>query len=201
MIHFVACILCSFYIARDVSKRDDREGISITLTILILFVLFFALRLVTLFLSIRNEKRLKSNHAVEFGKRNSLVLGALHVIFYLAAIAESWEQGASFNSISVIGVVLFGFSYIILCWVIIQLRDIWTLKIYIAKDHKINKNFLFKYFRHPNYFLNIIPELIGIGLLCHAWYAMLVLLPFYAIVLIVRIVQEERVMQAHFKEF
>jgi len=187
---------------KDVSKCDyDGEGISISLTILILYVVFFALRLRTLVISIQNEKRLKSNQAVEFGKRNSFVLAALHILFYLTAIVESWRRGAHFDSISVIGIVLFVFAYVILCWVIIQLRDIWTLKIYVAKDHKINKSFLFKYFRHPNYLLNIIPELIGIGLLCHAWYAMMVLLPLYAISLIVRIVQEEKVMKVHFEEF
>ena len=42
---------------------------------------------------------------------------------------------------------------------------------------------------------------IGIGLLTKAWTTMLVLLPLYAVVMVVRIVQEERVMRQNFVGF
>ncbi|HET7577656.1 MAG TPA: isoprenylcysteine carboxylmethyltransferase family protein [Bacillales bacterium] len=171
------------------------------MTILLLFLLFFILRMGTLMVSIQNEKRLKGRGAVEFGKQNSLVLAVLHVIFYIAAIVESLIRGARFDGWSVAGIILFSFSYLVLLLVIYQLRQIWTVKLYILKEQQINKSFLFKYVRHPNYFLNIVPELIGIGFLCHAWYSMDLLLPLYAIPFIVRIVQEEKVMKAHFADF
>lgn len=172
-----------------------------SLVILILFLLFFILRMGTLAVSIQNEKRLKDQGAVEFGKQNSFALAVLHIIFYIAAIFESLIRGAHFDGWSVAGVILFGFSYLVLLFVIYQLRQIWTVKLYILKEQPINKSFLFKYIRHPNYFLNIVPELFGIGFLCHAWYSMAVLLPLYAIPFIVRIVQEEKVMKAHFVDF
>lgn len=170
-------------------------------TIIILLSIFFILRLGTLAYSIQNEKKLKGAGATEYGKRNSTFMALLHTIYYLGALGEAIYRKNSFDTLSLIGAILFGFSYIILLTVIYQLRDIWTVKLIIAKEQKINKNFLFKYIRHPNYFLNIIPELIGIGLLCKAWTAMVVILPFYGIVMAVRIVQEEKVMQANFTGF
>lgn len=152
------------------------------------------LRLVTLCISIFNERRLKDEGAIEFGRKNSLILAVLHVLFYLSSGYEAWINGIQLDSIGLAGIGLFVFSYIILLYVIHQLRKVWTVKLYIAKEHEINESFLFRYVKHPNYFLSLIPELIGIGLLCHSWITMSVILPFYLISLFVRIKQEELAM-------
>jgi isoprenylcysteine carboxyl methyltransferase (ICMT) family protein YpbQ len=164
-------------------------------SIIILFSVFFVLRIGTLLFSIKNEKRLKIEGAVEYGKLNSLFMAILHVLFYFGSLAEALIRNVPFDNISIIGIALFVFSYLVLLYVIYQLREIWTVKLFIAKNHPVNTSFLFKYVRHPNYFLNIIPELIGIGLLCKAWHVMIMVLPFYAVTMIVRIIQEERVMR------
>ncbi len=169
--------------------------------ILAFFVLFFILRIGTLVYSIRNERRLKLEGAEEFGKSNSIVLSLMHVLFYVSAVIESVVMGREFNTVSWIGVILFAGSYIILIMVIVQLREIWTVKLFIAKEHKVVKSFLFRTIRHPNYFLNILPELIGIGLLCNAFKTMLFVFPLYLVSLTVRIVQEERVMKKVFNHF
>jgi isoprenylcysteine carboxyl methyltransferase (ICMT) family protein YpbQ len=90
---------------------------------------------------------------------------------------------------------------VILWLVIFNLKDVWTVKLFIAKEHTLNNSLLFKYFRHPNYFLNIIPELIAIALICQAWYTLLIGLPLYLIPLTIRIVQEEKVMKTHFSDY
>ena len=46
--------------------------------------------------------------------------------------------------------------------VIKTLGGIWTLKLFILPNHPIIKSGLYKVTKHPNYFLNIIPELIGV---------------------------------------
>lgn len=84
-----------------------------------------------------------------------------------------------------------GFAYAMLFYVIYKLHDVWTVKLYIIPDHRIEKSFLFRTVRHPNYYLNIIPELIGVALLCNAWYTLLIGLPIYACLLAIRIRQEE----------
>ena len=170
-------------------------------TILILFVIASATRLISVFVSVANEKKLKKKNAIEYGKKNSRLLLLCHTLFYLSCLAETLLLKKQVNTISLIGFGLFIFSMTMLWIVIFSLKDIWTVKLIIAPGQNINKSFLFKYFRHPNYFLNIIPELISIALICQAWLTLLIGLPLYLIPLIIRIVQEERVMKMHFKNY
>lgn len=60
---------------------------------------------------------------------------------------------------------------------------------------------LFRFVRHPNYYLNIIPELIGFALTLHAFWTLAIGLPLYLVPLVIRIRQEEGTMRAHFPEY
>ena len=99
------------------------------------------------------------------------------------------------DSTSKWGLALLIFAYLMLFYVIYQLREVWTLKVYILPEHKVNKTFLFKWVKHPNYFLNILPELIGMALLCKAVFTFCLLFPIYLVILAVRIRQEENAMK------
>lgn len=160
-----------------------------------LFFLFFAIRLVSLSISIRNEVRLIAEGAKQFGEKNSKLLAAAHIAYHFAALAEAHLCGASFDAVSTAGAALTAFALAMLFYVIRALGNIWTLKIYIHPQHTLNRSWLFRHVRHPNYFLNIIPELIGIGLLCHAWITMAVGLPVYLAILAIRIRQEQEAMR------
>ncbi|NRE25541.1 isoprenylcysteine carboxylmethyltransferase family protein, partial [Enterococcus faecalis] len=70
----------------------------------------------------------------------------------------------------------------------------WTVKLIFADKHTLNTNWLFKHIKHPNYFLNIIPELIGVTLVFHAWYTLLILLMPYGICLYLRIREENQLL-------
>lgn len=159
------------------------------------FALVFAIRLVSLSISIKNEKRLIAEGARQYGERNSKLLSAAHVVYYFAALAESYVRGATFDAISAIGTAVLAFALAMLFYVIHALGSVWTVKLYIHPNHQVNRNWLFRNVRHPNYFLNIIPELIGVGLLCHAWAVMLVGLPLYLAILAVRIRHEQQAMR------
>ncbi|MCX7922207.1 MAG: isoprenylcysteine carboxyl methyltransferase family protein [Clostridia bacterium] len=170
-------------------------------TIVIIFLSFFILRLSSLFFSIKNEKRLKKEGAVEYGKTNSTVMAILHTVFYFACLTEAAIKKTQFDSTTVVGISIYLFSMAALFFVIYQLRDVWTVKLLIAKSHKLNKSFVFKYIRHPNYFLNILPELIAIVLICKSWIALAVIFPFYLATMVIRITQEEKVMKQKFTNF
>ena len=163
--------------------------------VIIIFATFFVLRLFSLYFSIRNEKRLIKRGAIQYGKFNSLLLTLAHIAYYFSALYEAYATGIEFEKVSGIGLAIMAFSYIILFYVIYKLRDIWTVKLYIVPNQRIDRSFLFRTVRHPNYFLNIIPELIGVGLLCHAWFTLSICLPLYLCLLAVRIRQEERAMK------
>ncbi|TYA51723.1 DUF1295 domain-containing protein [Aggregatibacter actinomycetemcomitans] len=170
------------------------------LLINIFFALALLLRFYTLSISIRNEKNLLKKGAIQYGKKNSIALSAIHILFYLSCIIEANYNQVIFNKESQIGLMILIFSLIMLFYVIYQLKEIWTVKVYILPNHKINTSFIFKYFRHPNYFLNIIPELIGLSLLCQAKLTAMFILPLYMIILAIRIMQEEKAMKCLFKE-
>lgn len=160
-----------------------------------------AIRLISLVKSKSNEKRLKKDGAIEYGKVNSAVLVVLHVLYYLACMAEAIVLNKTVSSISYAGVALFVFSMIMLWIVIFSLKEVWTVKLLIAPQHKVNHSFIFKYFRHPNYFLNIVPEMISIAMICQAWNTLAIGLPLYLVPLGIRIFQEEKVMRSHFSNY
>jgi isoprenylcysteine carboxyl methyltransferase (ICMT) family protein YpbQ len=159
------------------------------------------IRLVSLVISRSNEKKLRKQNAVEYGIKNSKLLVLCHMLFYFFCLGEAILLKRQINQISYLGFGLFIFSMVMLWIVILSLKGIWTVKLIIVPGQKLNKSFIFKYFRHPNYFLNIIPELVSISLICQAWITLAIGLPVYLIPLTIRIVQEERVMKLHFKDY
>ncbi|QPB43714.1 isoprenylcysteine carboxyl methyltransferase family protein [Rodentibacter haemolyticus] len=165
------------------------------LIINIVFIATLAIRFYSLSISIKNEKALIAKGAIQYGKINSNLLSVVHILFYTSAIIEANYKNVPFDTLSQIGLVILVFAIIMLFYVIYSLNEIWTVKIYILPEHKINRSFLFKYVRHPNYFLNIIPELIGLSLLCQASYTAMLGLPIYLTLLTIRIRQEERAMK------
>jgi isoprenylcysteine carboxyl methyltransferase (ICMT) family protein YpbQ len=166
---------------------------------IILAVLF---RLATLLVSFRNERRLKAHGAVEIGAANSIALAIAHTLFYLAAIAESfWSGGLDADATAGVGVVIYLFAAIMLIVVIRSLGRFWSIKLLIASDHVLVTNPLFRWIRHPNYYLNILPELIGFALALHAFRTLAIGLPLYLIPLVIRIRQEEAAMRTRFAAY
>lgn len=164
------------------------------LAINIIFALALAFRLYTLKISKKHEKALLESGAKEHGAINSKLLSLAHVAFYISCIVEANISKAPFIQFSAYGLGILIFSYLMLILVIRELKSIWTVKIYILKDHKINTSALFRFVRHPNYFLNIIPELIGLSMVCSAYNTATWGLPIYFAILAFRIYQEENAM-------
>ena len=162
--------------------------------IIIFFVIAVIIRLSSLAISIRNENKLKQEGGKEYGKLNSSVLAILHTLFYFSAFFEGWYNKVQWDKFVTFGLIVYLFSIGVLFYVISQLSNFWTVKLIIAKKHPRNTSFLFKYVRHPNYYLNIIPELIGLGLIMKAEFVLIYFFPVYLVSLAVRIIQEERTM-------
>jgi hypothetical protein len=78
---------------------------------------------------------------------------------------------------------------------------VWTVKLYLAPGHALNRHRLFRRVRHPNYFLNVLPELIGLALAFHAVATTVTVLPLYLVSLGIRIAQEEQVMRRRFPDY
>ena len=169
---------------------------------MITFIAFaFLFRIATVILSIRNQTTLKDAGAVEFGVRNSNILALAHVLYFLSATDEAILDPPPFDTISIIGLVLYGISVISILFVIQLLGRLWTVRLLIAPDHSLVRHPLFRIVRHPNYYLNILPELIGFALVLHAYLTLLIGLPLYLIPLVTRMRQEEAVMRKNFADY
>jgi isoprenylcysteine carboxyl methyltransferase (ICMT) family protein YpbQ len=169
---------------------------------MITFIAFvFLFRIATVILSVRNERALKEAGAVEFGVWNSNLLAIAHVLFFLFAAMEAVRRPPLFDTISIIGLILYGISVISILIVIRLLGRLWTVRLLIAKDHSLVSHPFFRILRHPNYFLNVLPELAGFALVLHAYYTLLIGLPLYLIPLVIRMRQEEAVMRQKFTDY
>ncbi len=155
----------------------------------------FLLRLWFLKISIQHERLILKNSGREYGAKNTSYLTALHILFYLFSPVEALIKHSSVDLLGIIGIVFLVFSMGMLYLVQSILGEIWTVKLMIATNHTYNDHFLFRMIKHPNYYLNIIPELIGLTLLCHSWWTALLLTPFYTFVLWRRIKEEEELLE------
>ena len=169
--------------------------------LLTLFLLASVLRVGSLVVSMRHEKALKARGAREYGQGTSRLLALAHTLFYVGALVEGLWRRTPPTPWTVGGVVLYGLSVLALLVVWRELNGLWTVKLLIASDHSLNQSVLFRRVRHPNYFLNILPELVGLALMMGAWLVLVLGLPLYLLVLRARIVQEEQVMRQHFPAY
>jgi isoprenylcysteine carboxyl methyltransferase (ICMT) family protein YpbQ len=168
------------------------------LPLLLFITAAVAFRIVMLLVSMRNEQALRKDGAIEYGAQNSRWLALAHIGFYIAASIEALVRPPSFDLVTIIGLFLYGFATVMLLVVAQLLGRLWTVKLMIARDHALVTHPLFQWVRHPNYYLNILPELVGFALTLHAYFTLVIGLAVYAIPLGLRIVQEERTMREHF---
>ncbi|MBY5034749.1 hypothetical protein K6V78_06740 [Streptococcus gallolyticus] len=162
---------------------------------LVIIIAVFIIRLYYLRISKRNEARILAEGGVEYGQAVSKWITILHILFYLGCFLEACFGTSSFDGISLLGLVLLGCAMWMLHLVVHLLDGIWTVKLMIAKNHLYNPHWLFKTVKHPNYFLNILPELLGLVLLSHAWWTLMLVSPFYIYVLFLRIKEENHLIQ------
>ena len=165
------------------------------------FVVAAVLRLGSLFVSIRNEARLRAEGAEEFGAGNSRLMASLHALFYVGAFTESWWRESQIGPWAWLGFALYGGAMLVLLHVVRELGRLWTVKVLVAKRHTLNQSWLFRAVRHPNYYLNIVPELVGLALAMGAWSTLIFLLPCYLLALFRRIRIEEEVMRERFPAY
>ena len=170
--------------------------------LILLVVLIAAFRLWTLHVASTNEKRLKEQGATEYGFGSTLAVWAATGAIYVGAAIEGFSfRNAQFDRISAIGLAIYIFSALALLWVMRTLGPFWSGKVLIAPGHQLVTNPVFRAIKHPNYFLKMIPELIGFPLLLHAFVTLAIGLPVFLISIFFRIRVEERVLSQKFEAY
>lgn len=152
-------------------------------------------RFAMLAVPIRNEKVLRAGGAIEHGATNSSLLAIAHIAFYVAASVEGMVRGPEVDAVTGIGLAIYLFGAAMLFVVSRLLGRLWAVKLLIARDHEFVTHPLLRRVRHPNYYLNFLPELVGYALTLHAIVTLTVGLAIYLVPLAMRIRLEERVMR------
>jgi methyltransferase len=128
-------------------------------------------RVSELFISGRNEKLLRKNGAVEYGKSHYKYMVILHTLFLISVAAEylinySSRNVAEFN-------ILLLFFFIVLqvfrFYTIYSLGKFWNTKILRIPGVPLVKKGIYKYVKHPNYFI-VVMEIALIPLILNCYY-------------------------------
>jgi methyltransferase len=158
------------------------------------FILFIAFlisqRLSELYIASRNEKWLRSQGAVEYGKEHYPYIVALHTLFILSIIVEYIGRGQT--DIDLIFLLLFALLLLFKFWALSSLGKYWNTKIFRVPGTGPVKKGPYKLFKHPNYFI-VICEIAIIPLVFHLYYTAIIFTVLNAIMLMVRIKVENKV--------
>ncbi|MEO7215946.1 isoprenylcysteine carboxylmethyltransferase family protein [Mucilaginibacter sp.] len=156
----------------------------------ILFISFVILqRLLELVIARRNESWARAQGAEEFGKAHYPFIVALHTAFIISMIAEYFYLGGEF---SLLMLIIFLLLISLKIWTIGSLGKYWNTKILRIPNSVFVRKGPYKMFKHPNYFI-VICEIIVIPLVFHLYATAIVFTLLNAVMLTVRIREEERV--------
>jgi methyltransferase len=159
----------------------------------ILFISFIILlRIGELILSHSNEIWLLQNGAIEYGHKHYPYIVALHVLFIGSLIIEySTKQKVSF---SLFFLILYFLLLAFKAWVITSLGKYWNTKIYHISGFSSIKTGVYKHIKHPNYLI-VIAEIAIIPLIFHLYYTAIAFTVLNALMLSVRIKEENKVLK------
>ncbi|PLT35265.1 isoprenylcysteine carboxyl methyltransferase [Bacillus sp. V5-8f] len=147
-------------------------------------------RLLELKIAKRNERWMKAQGAIEFGKSHYPWMVMMHIGFFTILILEVSLRGFGLSSIWPFWIVLFILVQLIRGWIITSLGKFWNTKIIVLPKSEITAKGPYKFMKHPNY-LVVAVEIIVICLLFNAYFtgALFTLLNMW--MMAVRIPEEE----------
>jgi methyltransferase len=157
----------------------------------LVFILFFILqRLSELFIAKRNEQWLLQQGAVEYGQAHYPFMIAMHTLFVISIIIEYFLR--SYTPISWLFLTLFLLVLSFKFWALSSLGKYWNTKIYRIPNVYPVKKGPYRFLKHPNY-LEVVLEIAIIPLIFHLYYTAVIFTVLNAVMLTVRIKEENRV--------
>lgn len=156
------------------------------------FVLFLLLlRLGELLLARRNERWLLQHGAVEYGREHYRWIVTLHALFFVSLITEyvCTSTGCYSVPLMILYFLLLGFK----AWAIFSLGRFWNTRIYRISGYPLMRKGPYRFLKHPNY-IAVIGEIALIPLIFHLYVTAVLFTLLNALMLSVRIREENRVL-------
>ena len=148
-------------------------------------------RLLELALSRRNERLLRARGAVERGRGHYPLMVVLHVLWLLSTLVEGLLRGPSLPAWWPVPLALFLLVQPLRYWAILSLGVHWNTRVLVVPGAKLVARGPYRYLRHPNYMV-VAVEIATLPLIFGAWATALVFSALNAMLLFVRIREENR---------
>lgn len=160
------------------------------------FVIFQ--RICELVIAKRNEKWMKAQGGVEFGKTHYLFIVFVHALFFISLCLEVLVQEKDISRFWPVLVSLFLVTQLGRIWALSSLGKYWNTKIIVVPHASVIKKGPYKFLKHPNYLI-VTLEFLVIPLLFQAYGTLIAFSLLNALILMIRIPAEERALCDHTK--
>lgn len=151
-------------------------------------------RLLELALARRNERKARARGAVEWGRGHYPYIVGLHVLWLISTLVEGLLRGPELPAFWPVALVLFLLVQPLRYWAILSLGESWNTKILVVPGATMVRRGPYRYFAHPNYVV-VVVEILAFPLIFDAWMTALVFSVLNAVVLRVRIREENRALR------
>lgn len=152
------------------------------------------MRGVELWLARRNRQWLLRRGAVEYGQGHYPVIVGMHALFYLSLVAERVFLSRSWNPLWPAWLALLLSAGIVRVWLMTALGRLWNTRILVVPGSRPVRSGPYRFVRHPNYVV-VAVEILAIAMICGAYITAAVFSVLNALVLRVRVREEERALR------
>jgi methyltransferase len=161
---------------------------------LALFSLIILQRLMELRIAKRNETWMKAQGAIEFGSRHYRYLVLMHLCFFISLLTEKIALNKGMSPLWPVIFGIFLLAQTVRVWALLSLGRFWNTKIIVLPNAEVVLNGPYRYIKHPNY-LVVAVELAVIPLLFGAYLTAIIFSIVNAIMMFIRIPEEEYALQ------
>ncbi|HET9927770.1 MAG TPA: isoprenylcysteine carboxylmethyltransferase family protein [Rubrobacter sp.] len=151
-------------------------------------------RLLELFYSRRNERRLRARGAVEWGSSHYPVIVAVHTLWLVSTLVEGLLRGPEPPAWWPVPLAAFLLVQPLRYWAILTLGENWNTRVLVVPGGKLVRRGPYRYFPHPNYIV-VAVEILTFPLIFGAWITAVVFSLLNAALLYVRIRTENRALR------
>ena len=138
----------------------------------------------------RNRRWSLARGGTEVETAQHAIFLAVHVLFFVSLVLEWHYRSRAWNSAWPLWLALFLASQLVRVWTIRSLGPFWNTRIIVIPGMKPVACGPYRYIRHPNYLI-VVVEMAVIPVLCRAYLTAVVFSTANALLLALRIRQEE----------
>lgn len=148
-------------------------------------------RLLELVLAERNRRWAMDQGGKESGEWHYPLIVAVHAAFYLSLVLEYRYLSSGWNALWPVWLAILVLAQGLRIWAILSLGRYWNTRIIVIPGKKPVMRGPYRWIRHPNY-LVVVTEIFVIPVLCGAYFTAASFSAINAVVLYLRIREEER---------